>query len=131
MTDLEELNRAINRTLRALNGIAIRAPLSGLKDSKAALREITEAVAHLDALQRMVVASDEGLEYHFDPRRPPTRSMKEIADLVESAEDHVRRGKILAAEDMLRRAQEKEPPPLVYEAIAKRLDSIRGNQQRD
>jgi hypothetical protein len=125
MSDLEQLNRAINRSLRILNGIAVSVSSSSLPDRDRALHEITQALAHVDALQRFVVASDPALEYHYDPNRPPSPTMKALADLVETAEAHVRQGNVSAAEEALRRAQEMEPPPLAYEMIAKRLASLR------
>lgn len=125
MSQLEEINRAINRSLRMLNGIAVSLTVSSLSDRKAALQEITQALAHLDALQRLVVAAAPTLEYHYDPNRAPSPTMKAIADLVETAEAHVRQGNMPAAEDALRRAQEMEPPPLAYEMIEKRLTSLR------
>lgn len=114
-----------------MNGIAVQVPSSGIRDRKAALQEITHALARIDALQRLLVASDADLEYHLDPNRPPTRAMKEILGLVEAAENHVRQGNLSAAEEILRRAQEKEPPLLVYETIAKRIDSIRRSGRTD
>lgn len=130
MNDLEALNRAVNRALRALNGIAVRVASLSLPEHSAALQEITQALAHIDALQRLIVAADPDLEYHYDPNRPPSRIMKTITDLVEAAEHHIRRGDVSAAEEILQRVQEMEPPPLPYEAIEKRLKSLRENKQK-
>ena len=128
MSNLEELNRAVNRALRALNGIAVSVASSSLPDRTVALQEITQALAHVDSLQRLIVVSDPGLEYHYDPNRPPSRIMRTINDLVEAAEHHIRQGDVSAAQEILQRVQEMEPPPLPYEAIEKRLKSLRKNR---
>ncbi len=125
MTALEELNRAVNRALRALNALALRTASSALPDRDAGLREITQALAHVDSLQRLIVAADPGLEYHHDPNRPPSRIMREIANVVEEAEKQVRAGNVARAMEMLQRAQSMEPPPLAYESIEKRLMSLK------
>lgn len=124
MSNLEELNRAVNRALRALNGIAVSVTSSSLPDRNAALQEITQALAHVDALQRLIVVSNPDLEYHHDPNRPPSPLMRTIADLVEAAENDRQQGNVSAAEVALKRALAMEPPPLAYEMIEKRLDSL-------
>ena len=131
MSDLDKINKAINRSLRILNGIAVTVASSSQLDRDAALREITEALARINALQRLVVTCDPALEYHYDPNRPPSPTMKAIGDLVEAAETHVQQGNFAAAEELLRRAQDMEPPPLAYEMIEKRLNSLRGNKNRN
>lgn len=124
MKSLEDLNREINRALRAANRVAVDVASSSLQDRKAALHEITQALAHIDKLQRMIVAQDPDLEYHFDPDKEPTPTMKSIADLVEAADRHIAEGRQAEAVEILQRACDLEPPPLVYEMIEKRLKGL-------
>jgi hypothetical protein len=125
MKTLDEINRSINRALRAANQVAVEVAASPLNNRAAAIQEITQALAHIDALQRMLVADDPSLEYHFDPGRGPTPAMTRVRDLVECAEKHVEAGQLNAAAEALQRACDLEPPPLVYETIAKRLEEVK------
>lgn len=125
MTNLKELNRAVNRALRVLNSIAVDVASSSLTERNVALDEITQALVHVDKLQRLVFASDPSLEYHFDASRAPTPAMKEVSDLVEAAERYMQQGNVAAACDALERACDLEPPPLAYEMIEKRLIGLR------
>jgi len=126
MSKLEELNRSVNRVLRALNSLAVSVASSSLADRSSALDEVTQALEHVNELQRRIVASDPTLEYHHDPHRPPTKAMKAIADLVEEAEQLAKKGDAKAAEEALKRACAMEPPPLAYEMIEKRIRTLRG-----
>jgi Flp pilus assembly protein TadD len=124
INNLDELNKAINRALRLLNGIAVNVPSVAPKND-AALAEIVGAVERMYNLQRLVVALRPDLEYHSDPAKPPTRVMKDLAELLEEAETHIRAGNLAAADEVLKRACDLEPPPLAYEQIEKRLRSLR------
>ncbi len=130
MKQLEEINREINRALRAANQVAVDVASSPLRDRNAALHEITQALAHIDTLQRMVVAEDPSLEYHFEPNREPTSAMKKISSLVETADNLIRDGKRAEAAEALQRARDLEPPPLVYEMIERRLEELKANVAR-
>lgn len=130
MKTLEELNREINYALRVTNQVAVDVAASSLRERRAALNEITEALVHLDALQRILVADDPSLEYHFDPDRKATPAMKRIAELVESADRLVESEQFSEAAAMLQSACDLQPPPLVYETIAKRLEDVRSKQER-
>jgi hypothetical protein len=125
MNGLDEINRAVNRALRALNEVAVSIGSSSLSDRNVALGEITEALAHVDKLQALLYSFDPSLEYHYEPNRPPTRTMKEISDLVEAGERHAQAGNVTAAIEAFERARDLEPPPLPYEMIEKRLSSLR------
>lgn len=125
MNELEKLNRSVNRSLRELNGIAVAVSSSLWTDRKAALHEVIQALAHLDAVQRLIYTSDPKLEYHFDPNRPPTHAMTMLAQLVDKAEDQARNGDVPGAKQALQRALELEPPPLAYETIEKRLNELK------
>lgn len=122
--NLEELNGAINRALRLLNGIAVNVP-SLVPKNDAALTEIVKAIEHAYNLQRLVVAIQPDLEYHSDPAKPPTRVMKKLSALLDEAETHIRAGNVAAAEEVLKKASDLEPPPLAHEQIEKRLKSLR------
>ena len=126
---LDALNRRINHVLRLLNGIAVSVPsLLRKNDSDVALRELVEAIEHVHNLQRMIVGIEPGLEYHSDPAKAPTAAMKKLADILRSAETHIRAGNTQAAEEAFKAALELEPPPLAYEQIEKRLNSLRSGQ---
>ena len=128
MTDLENLNRAVNRALRELNAVAVGVASAPLGDRKGALAQITQALAHVDALQRSIYTADPSLEYHYDPNRPPTESMNKVADLVDAAEAQVAKGDVRGALETLHHALQLEPPPLAYETIEKRLKSLQGGK---
>ena len=131
MKSLEQLNREINRALRATNRVALDVASSTLHDRQAALNEITQALAHIDALQRILIAQDASLEYHFDPDREPTAAMETIAGLVEAADKHLQSGRRTEAIAVLQSACDLEPPPLVYEMLEKRLNELkRGTEPR-
>jgi hypothetical protein len=124
MSSAEEINRLVNRGLRVLNEVAVKVAASRLADRKLALNESTEAVTHLTALQRLIVREDPSLEYHYDPKREPTIFMKKIGSLVDEAEALLRAGKTDDAACVLRRARDLEPPPLTYEMLSKKLESL-------
>lgn len=124
MKELERLNRDVNRALRELNGIAVAVSSATLANRKGALHEAAEALVHLDNLQRLIYASDPTLEYHYDPDRPATDAMAALARVVDEAEKQIKDGDISLAVKTLQLALEMEPPPLAYESIQKRLQSL-------
>jgi hypothetical protein len=105
--------------------VAVGLPSSSLQDRESALEEVSQALVHLDALQRIIVAQDPSLEYHFDPQRARTPAMKTIAEHVQAAEEFIQSGRLGEAVASLEHARDLEPPPLVYEMIEKRLGEIK------
>ena len=124
MTTLSDLNRALNRALRVTNRVAVDEAASSLRDLAAAVKEITQALEHLENLYRFIVAEDPNLEYHFDPDRAPSETMKAIANLVKEADTCTNDGKPTEAVKLLQQARDMEPPPLVYEIIEKKLKAL-------
>lgn len=125
MKTLDEINRAINRLLRGTNQVAVAVAASPLTNRAAALREIAEALTRIDGVQRILIAEEPNLEYHFDSERKATPAMIRVAELIDSADKCLESGRFDEAAEILQRACDLEPPVLVYETLAKRLEEVR------
>lgn len=121
---LEEVNRALNRSLRSLSDAANSVSRSNLESRMEAVDEIARALELVMQVQQRVFRQDSSLEYHHDPQRPPTEFMRKIASAVEASESALRDGKKDTAKEWLEQALAMEPSPLAYESIAKRLSLI-------
>ena len=130
MTNFDELNRSVNRVLRELNKIAVCVASSSIERRNEATHAITLALAHMDSLQRYIILSAPDLEYHYDPDREPSRLMRVMADLAETAESYVQQGNTKAATEAFLQLMNMEPPPLIYEMIEKRLASLGAKSKR-
>jgi hypothetical protein len=124
MEELDRINRAVCRSLRELNDIAVRVSSSSWANRKGALNEVAEALVHLNAMQRLIYTDHPNLEYHFDSERPATDAMKALERVLDEAEKHIKTGNVSLAVRSLEQALGMEPPPLTYESIQKRLKSL-------
>lgn len=124
MKSLDQLNRELNRALRVTNRVVVDVAASSLRDRTAAVQDLTQALVHLENVYRMIVAEDPSLEYHFDPDREPSATMRTIASLVKEADTYTSNGNITEAVKLLEQARDMEPPPLVYEIVEKKLKAL-------
>lgn len=124
MPSLTDLNRALNRALRMTNLVAVDVAASSFRERAAAVTEVTQALVHLENLYRLIIAEDPSLEYHFDPDRKPSATMRAIIKMVKKADTYTADGNIPEATKLLQQVRDMEPPPLVYEIIEKKLKAL-------
>lgn len=119
-----KINQALNRALRHVNEVAARIAESEFPDRVEAIDRLSQMMATLVDIQSALYVVEPDLEYHYDSAREATKFMMEIAKLVEQAVEFETADKFAEARKALEKARDLEPPPLTYEELTRRIDSL-------
>ncbi len=125
---MEQINKLSNRALRELNGLAVKIGQAHDADKESGLRLITQAVANVMKFQELLYRRFPEFEFHYDPDRPPTKFMRDVAEGTKLAETLAARGEADKAISQYESVRSLEPPPLTYDLLTKRIKQLRGSR---
>lgn len=129
MTDFEQTNRLLNRAERVVDELAQELATLPFNAKEQSLRRLAEALELLGKVKKTIIQHDPSLEYHFNDEMPATKYMSEIHSYVAEADRLMESKDFESAISLLKEALKMEPPPIIYEALVKKLDRAESNRQ--
>lgn len=129
--EISELNREVNKALRAVNSLGVA--VAGLRFGrvKENLGIIGEAMDALSKLQARIFEAQPELEFHHDENRADTEYMATYREHLRNAASYHASGDVSASIKALHKALEMEPPPLPYEIVIKEIERVTASAERD
>lgn len=131
MATFEQANKLVNEASRVVDALAQEIASLEFGRREGTLRQLAEALESLSKVKDEIIGNRPDLEYHMDSNRSSTLFMEKIDSFVRQADELMAHKRFSEAIVLLERALEMGPPPLIHEALTKKINRATEIQASD